>query len=290
MVSVPANFPLGLVFKMDYEYDNTSYASAPLVPADLSQQIRDMTWSYSRISTYEMCPYQWYLHYILKLSETSESFYTEYGSMVHDLIADCYTGKKTPDEVFPEYAGKFAKLPMHRVSDTVRTNYFNGGLAYLENFKIPDEEIVSVEHKIHGLIDGIKFVGRIDLITKDKDGGLIINDHKSKALKPYSNRKKRTNADAELDKYLRQLYLYAELLKCECGEYPSKLRINSFRVGNLIEVPFDEKRCHEVMAELENTIDSIATNSDFIATPEYFKCWCLCGFNHVCEYEFQFDD
>lgn len=271
---------------VDYGEANSTLDSS--VPTDLSQRIQDMTWSYSRISTYEMCPYQWYLHYILGGREEN-GFFTEYGSMVHGMIADCYTGKKTPDEVFLEYATQFAKLPMWGVSDSVRTSYFNGGLTYLENFKLPDEEIVSVERKFRSEIDGIEFVGHIDLITKDKDG-IILTDHKSKALRPYSKRKKPTTSDLVLDRYMRQLYLYAELYKNECGEYPSRLRINSFRVGNLIEVSFDKERCRKVLDELEGIIEHIASCEDFSSVPEYFKCRFLCGLNRTCEYKFVYDE
>ena len=51
--------------------------------------------------------------------------------------------------------------------------------------------------------------GVIDLVGRSDTGGLVIVDHKSRALKPRSKRKKPTKTNQELDEYLRQLYLYA---------------------------------------------------------------------------------
>ena len=50
-----------------------------------------MTWSYSRINTYLQCPYQFYLKYIECLDE-APMFFSEYGSLVHEVLAEYYSG------------------------------------------------------------------------------------------------------------------------------------------------------------------------------------------------------
>lgn len=143
--------------------------------------------------------------------------------------------------------------------------------------------MLSVEECVKFKIDGRDFVGYIDFLGEDDDG-LVIVDHKSRALKPRTARKKPTKSDIELDEYLRQQYLYAEAIRQKFGSYPKKLCFNIFRNDLLIQEDFQSDACDEAKQWSLDQIGKIREEEGFRPRPEFFKCRYLCGVNHLCEY------
>ena len=47
--------------------------------------IDDMTWSYSRVKSFEDCPYKWFLKYIVGL-HGKRMFFADYGTFMHKLM------------------------------------------------------------------------------------------------------------------------------------------------------------------------------------------------------------
>lgn len=60
--------------------------------------IEDMTWSYSRLSSFELCPYKWFMRYIGGECE-SPMFYSSYGKFIHELLAEHYADGISPEEM-----------------------------------------------------------------------------------------------------------------------------------------------------------------------------------------------
>jgi hypothetical protein len=104
-------------------------------------------------------------------------------------------------------------------------------------------------------------------------------------LKPRSKRSKPTKHDAELDEYLRQLYVYSAAIKGKYGRYPDILEFNCFRSQAMIQEPFESKRLYTVEDWASKTIDSIATNDKWSAKPDYWRCNYLCDVCDHCEYK-----
>mgnify|MGYP003646898389 CR=1 FL=1 len=50
-----------------------------------------------------------------------------------------------------------------------------------------DHEVVAVEHEWKKVIDGIEFAGKIDLVLRDKNGRLVLVDHKTSASTDVEN-------------------------------------------------------------------------------------------------------
>ena len=128
------------------------------------------------------------------------------------------------------------------------------------------------------------FDGEIQIV-EDEHGKLYITDHKSRALKPRSNRKKPTLGDIELDKYLRQLYIYASAVYQMYGRYPDYLEFNCFRTGTWICEPFKEERLDEVEVWATKLIDEITATNDWHANLDFWFCKQLCDVATECEYE-----
>ena len=245
--------------------------------------IREMKWSYSRITAFEFCPYKWFMTYIKKV-DRKPMFFSDYGSFMHSILEKHFKGELSRDELVSHYIVNYKREVRGKMSNkNIAQSYYNQGFSYLEDFSFPYESPIAVEQEVEFKIRGYDFVGYIDYVGRD-DGGIIIVDNKSRALKPRSKRAKPTKSDEELDDYLRQLYTYAIPVKEIYGEYPKRLEFNCFRTKTFISEPFIPERLIEVEDWVENTIESIAKNTDWSTRPDYFKCANLCECNNLCEH------
>lgn len=245
--------------------------------------IEGMKWSYSRLTSFEDCPYRWFLKYICKETEKPQ-FYSSYGTLMHKLIEQYYRGKLSKDEMLTQFLLNFSKeVQGERPSDTIVQKYITSGVDYLRNFKAFPFEMVDVEKRIDFDVHGIPFVGVIDYIGT-KNGELYIVDNKSRDLKPRGKRKKPTVKDGELDEMLRQLYLYSAAVKQVYGMFPKALCFNCFKTGVFIEEPFDPEVYEGVIRWTVDLINEIADTEEFYPSIEYFKCRYICGVREECCY------
>ena len=209
--------------------------------------IDDMTWSYSRLKSFETCPYGWYLRYIRKFPSDENRFYASYGKFMHQLLEAYYRGELTPSQMLVKYYRDFqSEVVGRRPKESTLQKYIQGGADYLKSFRPLPYNMIAVEDKIEMTLDGFPFVMIIDYLG-EKDGDLYLIDNKSRALKPRSNRPKPTLADKELDSMLRQLYVYSDGVKQKYGKYPKYLGFNCFRSNELILEPFNEKAHDEAL-------------------------------------------
>lgn len=244
---------------------------------------KDMTWSYSRIKTFQECPYRFYLKYI-KHCDSVTSFFSEYGLFIHSIIEKYLKKELSKDEIESYYITNFKKQVKHK-APTAKTfaNYFSQGLEYFKNIDFPIDEIIGIEKEVFFSISGYEFIGYIDVIGK-LDNYILIIDNKSRDLKPRSNRKKATKSDLELDEYLKQLYTYSIPIFDEFNEYPKKLTFNCFRKQNWIIEDFKSDKLEETKNWILTQIALINSESDWNPNLEYFKCHHLCDVSRHCEY------
>lgn len=254
--------------------------------ADISYAplIEGMTWSYSRIKTYEDCPYRWFLKYIRFPHFHGDGlFFAEYGKFLHELIAGYYSGEQNAAQTQLLYLEKFKDRVRGRPpTATVFQNYFSDGARYLRDIRPPPYPILAVEKQLSFHVSQYPFTGFIDFLGDDS--GLVVGDHKSRKFKPRSGRSPPTKGDLELDDYLRQLYLYSVAIESIYGSPPKRLCINAFRSGLMIDEPYREEAKDEACDWAKQKIEEITTKQEFDAAPEYFKCRYLCEMHHLCEY------
>lgn len=251
--------------------------------------IDDMTWSYSRIGAYHQCPYQFLLHYIYGEKE-EPMFFSDYGSFMHELIADHLKDGTRSDDLIIKYLKNFRKQVEGKApNQKIFEGYFDRGAEYLSTIEAEmlSWNPIAVEEKYHFTIDGRKFVGIVDLVCKDAEGNIAIIDHKSHQLKPWSGRAKPTKSDVELDEYLRQLYLYCIPVKKKFGKYPEKLVFNCFRndeVNRFIVEEFDKAKFDEAKQWVLDSINEIRQEDEWGAEEEFWKCRYICGLHDKCKY------
>lgn len=247
-----------------------------------SHIIDDMTWSYSRITAYEDCPYRFYLKYIKKIKGIRH-FFSDYGSFMHLIIQKFLNGELAKEELVGYYLTNFRKNVVGKApSQSIFQNYFRQGLDYLSTIEMPKDEILGVEKEISFQIEDRKFIGYIDKVSRSD--GIDITDNKSRALKERTQRKKPTKSDEELDEYLKQLYIYSIPIEQEYGELPKRLIFNCFRTKNLIVEPFKNQAYEDTKKWALDTIHTIAKESEWKPNVEWFKCKHLCDVCNDCEY------
>lgn len=245
-----------------------------------------MTWSFSRVTSYEQCPLQFKWVYVDCYSKLNGAF-AEWGSWCHELLEGFYTGTIPIWELGARYLSGYPShvlcaFPNFNPKIDLDQRYFDRGEEYFQNFENPFEkyEVVGVEEKVKLTIGGKKFIGFIDLILKDRYGNYILVDHKSKSS--FKNKE-------EKEKYLRQLYLYALYIKEQYGVYPKWLVFNMFRAGKFVWERFSEHKADNAARWLTETIQSIYADEEFKATPDHFFCDYLCDVREHCKHSKEYD-
>lgn len=247
--------------------------------------IEDMTWSWSRISCFNDCPYRWYIKYI-KNDQEIPLFYASYGKFMHKLLEKYYKNEISKEEMKIKFLFDFSKeVEGARPSESIVQSYINKGLDYLDGFEPLPYEVLGVEKRIDFEVGGKKFVGFIDYIGKSGDD-IIIVDNKSRELSPRSKKysSKPTKKDLELDEMLKQLYLYSAGVKQVYGKFPKSLCFNCFKNKVFIEEPFDRDKYEENMDWILRKIGRIEDSSDFYPNVDFFQCLYLCPYHDECCY------
>lgn len=246
--------------------------------------LEDKVWSYSSISTYDDCPYKFFLKYI-KAYKEDDMFYASYGSFMHKLIENFYRGLMTKQEMLDAFLTGFSTcVKGERPKQTIVENYIHCGVEYLSGFEPFPYKMVAVEKKIRFKVNGIEMVVIIDYIG-EKDGELYIVDNKSRNLKPRRADGKRTKNDEDLDHMLRQLYLYAEAVRQEYGRLPKALCFNCFKNKTFIVEAFNEDAFRATLDWATGRVNVILDADDFYPNWEFFSCTYICGVSRHCCYD-----
>lgn len=256
-------------------------------------EIDKMIWSYSRVTTYEQCPYEWYLKYILQDKDEypqEPNFYAQSGSFMHKILEMICNKKLSPDDAVDYYFDNFNENVTATAPSNVVDKTFEACAEYLmgiENLsKLNDYEIVGVEQRVSTEIDGKKFTGFIDLLLREKESGdYVIVDHKSSAYPFNKNGTIKANAKS-FEKYKKQLYLYARWVKEKYGKFPKTLAWNHFKDGGKIaSIPFDIDEYNNAIAWFMSEISAIKYDEEFEPKKDFFYCNNLCEYRNVCEYK-----
>lgn len=177
------------------------------------------TYSHSRVSTYENCPYQYKLHYIEKIEvdipTTIEPFM---GDIVHQSLENLYRRKKFKQRISKETLIKFYRdLWDKEYSEDIlivkeeldATNYKKMGEKFLSDYydrMHPFEQITILGLETQDrmtLSDGNQWHVRIDKLGCDDKGNYYICDYKTNA-----RMKDQEEADSD-----RQLAMYSIWVK-----------------------------------------------------------------------------
>ena len=179
------------------------------------------TYSHSRISTYENCPYQYKLRYLDKIKvDTPTTIEAFMGDMVHQTLEKLYKDKKFKKLVSKATLLKFYKdLWEKEYSDDILIVKADQGLTF-ENYKKMGIKFIEDYYDKHKPFDQLTILGlettdrmtlpdgnqwhvRIDKLACDDKGNYFVCDYKTN-----SRMKDQEEADAD-----RQLALYSIWVK-----------------------------------------------------------------------------
>lgn len=253
--------------------------------------IDTMEWSYSRLTAYNQCPYQFKLKYV-ECNEGEPNFYAQYGSFCHKILEKYAKNELTLFDLATYYEENYysevtCPAPPNKFTD-IGQSYYDKGLDFLENIDIDieDYEILGVEKQVKFKIGKYNMVGFIDLLLRDKDGNITVLDHKSGSLKMTKNGKISKTSEEHFESYKRQLYLYSIAIINEYGVKPKYLKWNLFKDRNYVQIEFNDKEFEETKEWAIKTIENIKNDENFYPNPSAYFCQNICDMrNCACEYK-----
>ncbi len=169
-------------------------------------------YSWSKVHSYQISPYEYLLQYILhKKEDNIASIYASSGGFCHDILEKYYKGELKYEELINEFEDAIVTLEVSDLkfdrSDEeknakIKEKYF----ANLRHFFMTHDKIetkVILEQFVTIKVGKYYLQGYIDLVKRDDDGNYIIQDWKSSSI--YTGKKAIEEAG--------QLILYAESLR-----------------------------------------------------------------------------
>ena len=254
--------------------------------------VKDMVWSYSRLSAFEQCKYQFYLKYILcdeNEYQTEGNYYAEVGSFVHSILEKIFKGELSVEDAPDYYLNHFDENVFYTIRPEQMEKVYEDCANYFSSLDLDwltRYEILGVEKRINIQIDGYPFTGIIDLLLKNKSNGkIVLMDHKSgkSPLSPKTGKLLKTQ-EAVFNEHKKQLYLYSKAVKEEYGDLPSLLCWNHFRDSTIVREPFNSIEYEEALKWMVDTVHAIENEQIYDGNREYFYCRFLCPYRHTCEY------
>lgn len=240
-------------------------------------------YSYSQLSSFDECPYGFYLQRIEHMDQASNGF-AEQGTLIHDLLDKWAKGELTKAQLPDEYARRYADevvtaFPRMLAAKGYTEKAFNLGLEYFRNFdEFTGYTIIAAEEKFTTEIAGRPFVGIVDMVLRDDlTDELIVLDHKSKSMSAFKKNE---------DEMYRQQLLYAKYIYEKYGQWPDKLMFNLFKEGGeKPERPFRKEEYDAAIAWATDVIERIENSEliDWLESKEQdFFCTEICSMRKHC--------
>lgn len=266
--------------------------------SEYKEKIDNMVWSYSRLSSYEQCAYDFYLKYLLKAFDIyleENNFYAEVGSYMHHILELVLKGELKQEEAIYYFVEHYDDNVFYEVKESIMDKSYEACAAYLRELDfewLKDFEILGVEQKIETVIKDEEsgkeypFTGYIDLAIRKKDDGKIyVIDHKSAAYPLKADGVSiLKRCEHTVESYKRQLYLYSKFIYEKYGEFPEMLMWNHFKDQKIHAIAFNKDEYDNAIKWFLDTIHAIENDEEFAANYEYFFCNNICDFRDSCEY------
>lgn len=243
--------------------------------------------SYSKLSQFDQCPRSYFLEHVAGNCD-DDNFYSQYGSLVHDLIRKVLTREIDVRRVLFEYDDRYdaeVNKPFPPSLKDGSMAYYCAGADYLATgiYDLLEYKPIAVEEKFEMPMFDCTFVGILDFLATDPSGKLVLIDHKSSSAKQFAGK--------QFDKKARQLYLYCDYVKQKVGRYPDAIAFNCFREGKFVEKPFSEDSYQETMDWASETAKDIMEmrkrfgedESAWSINKNRFFCGNVCGMYQSCE-------
>ena len=285
------------------ELDSSNMEDLPIVEKRRVIEKEKLNLSYTTISYYNKCPLRYKLTDVIgfRLSETdsstddigftddietaSSNWKRTYGTIAHnslDTINKLILDKCNDDSI------KVKQVSVKEMDDIIDNEFKK-----YEEYEFTESHVSSIKEHIHKFYDDFAsnvfisdseysfrirqedydLVGSIDLIYQEDDDSLSIIDFKVT-----------TNAEANMEKYKKQLATYKLALKMVDDKDYNDKRIDKLSIYSVLDdktydFSADEIDCKEILEEIEDTAESILEEK---FEPEVSNSCKYCRFNFVC--------
>lgn len=277
-------------FDEDALFPVQSASTEDFTPEEAKFLISMMVWSFSRLSSYYHCPFEWKQKYLLGQNGIS-SAQAQYGGYIHRILEKYLKGELGIFDLAIYYEENYIDnvnmdFPPNKYVDLAQ-KYYDQGLVYFSEFNddLDEYELLGVEKKIEFEYQGYRFIGFIDYLLRDKkDGKLIIGDHKSAALKILKNGNISKTDQAHFEDFKRQMYIYSHQIMNEYGDDSIKeLQWNLFRLQTKLTIPWKRDEYEASMKWAIDTIHLIENDTQWLPNnSNYFWCNNLCSQRQNC--------
>ena len=250
-----------------------------------------MVWSYSRLTSYEHCPYSWYRRYVEE--EVGESsFYADNGKAMHEVFDALIKGNVSFEDAPSLYLEKYDAITSS-VKQEIMDKTFDACINYLCNISenvLDDYEIVGSEIELDFSVCAYRFTGFVDLLLRDANGNLIIVDHKSSDPFLKQNGEPYAKSKEQFNNYVRQLSLYCYGIEQMYGEKPVKIVFHHFKNdGKLTVLPVDDELIDSAITWCLDVIKKIYDDEAFDPKTKTGFCYRLCDYRRNCDYTMEDD-
>lgn len=253
-----------------------------------SNILDDMTWSFSRLHSWEQCPYAFYLKYIEK-REGESNYYASNGKCMHEVFEAILKNKITLDECTTFYADNYELICETTKQSTMDSTYEKcmDYLCVIQDIDLRKYEIIGVELKLDFKIGKYKFIGYADLVVRNKENGeVILVDHKQATHFLKKDGSPLKNQLNNFLSYKKQMYMYCKGLKEALDINVDKIVWHHFKDnGELTIIPFETDEYEETMRWVIDTIEQIKNDKEFINKSSFVMCSSLCDYRNDCEYQ-----
>lgn len=160
-------------------------------------------------------------------TEALGNAFSDFGLFTHELLERWAKGELEPWQLPLEWEAGYESHMTHYFPPFMRnydTKARELGAKYFASFDgFPGWSIVSAEKKFRVNIGPYPFVGIADLVLRNNETGkLMVIDHKTKSTDAMKR---------DMGLFRHQLYIYAEHVKQEYGEYPETLAFNMIKTN-----------------------------------------------------------
>lgn len=280
------------LFQMPCPQQNTKKARNKLTEPNKEYEFMfdNMTWSFSRASSFEQCKYGWKLTYLDKKDGVQNGF-SSYGLFHHKMFELFWSGVldvwDMPDYYKENYAKEVdipfpAKLEKYNFSE--RT--YKAGLDFWENFdwNLSDWDILGNEYTIEAEYNGIKLTIRPDTLVKNKKTGKIwLIDYKTSTAFDKKTMKPKTK---KIDGYKKQLSLYCYFVEREMNIEIEKyvLVFPKYDLDQTMYFDYNKEEGQKTVDWLMGVIEKAKLEVDFKPNVEPFFCENLCSMKLHCQH------
>ena len=164
-------------------------------------------WSYSRLSTFHNCLWEYYLGKIKGLDD-EDNIYSLCGTCSHDILEKFYNDEIKYEDMVGEFENNFLDIEVSDYkfssdedkNNKMTKNYKDSMIHFFKNH-IPVKHKILTEREVWIEVGNNVFIGYIDAIHKENDT-YIITDYKTSSISEFKGEK--------LKEKQKQLLLYAE--------------------------------------------------------------------------------